>query len=174
LAERRWARGCCQGSGRCHRRCTTASEAWWRACKMAGVLAGVGGSLGDFLWCSGCCCLCSSCRDDGREAEAGASGLGDGCPISARLEADVLESGVWVRGVGETAGGSAGDSAGGCAGGSAAGSAGGSAGSLAEGSAGGSAGSLAAGSAGGSAEVGLWGPASASSSVTQSRLRRMP
>jgi hypothetical protein len=33
---------------------------------------------------------------------------------------------------------------------------------------------LAAGSAGGSAEVGLWGPALASSSMTQSRLRRMP
>jgi hypothetical protein len=27
-----------------------ASEAWWKACEMAGRLAGVRGSLGGFLW----------------------------------------------------------------------------------------------------------------------------
>jgi hypothetical protein len=37
LVECRWARGFSQGSGRSQRRCATVSEAWWRACKMAGL-----------------------------------------------------------------------------------------------------------------------------------------
>jgi hypothetical protein len=64
---------------------------------MEGRLAGVRGPLRDFFWCSGSCCLRSSCRGDWGEAVAGASGLGDECPVSARLKAGVLESGVWFE-----------------------------------------------------------------------------